>query len=64
MYLRAREGNSRTLSTTMREMDSVEERHAIMYNDKTREPLVLLRRESIVRLEAVVIRYESSSRGD
>ena len=64
MCLRARKGNSRILSTTVYKMDSVEGRYTIIYNNKKGEPLVLPRRESTVRSEAVVTRYKSSSRGD
>ena len=48
----------------MREMDSVEGRHAVMHNDKTREPLLLFGRESAVSFKALVTRHESSSHGD
>lgn len=62
--LRAREGNSRILFAAICQVDSAEGRYATMHNDKTRKPLVLPRRESTVRFEAVVTRYKSSSCGD
>ncbi len=64
MCVRARGGNSGTLPAAMREMNSVEGRHATMHNNKTREPLVLFGRESTIGSEAVVSRHESSPRGD
>ena len=64
MCLRAREGNSGTLSATVCEMESSKGRHAAMHNDKTREPLVLSRREGTIRPKGVVTRHESRSRDD
>ena len=64
MCLRARERNSGTFSAAMREMDSVEGRHAAMNNDKTREPFVLPGRKSAVRPKALVTRHKSGSRYD
>ena len=64
LCLRPGEGNSGTLSVSMREMDRSEKRHGAMLSNKTREPLFPPGRESAIRSKGMVSGHESGPGDD